>query len=208
MAAKQKIKEAEYFLDKVTEAITREDLLPNLSAFLSAARSIPEYLLEEFNSRLRLNIPLSDRLSIEIFWRKANRDQNKEALEFISTYDLELYALRNAPIGKLLFDKRNISIHRSNVPVRGQFKRGSHDNVPIGDSVSIEVRDRDGKIKMQSEPITPEVKPRLLTDEESTPPDSTKWYFDDQHDYDVVITCEKFLDLVRSFVATLENEFP
>lgn len=78
----------------------------------------------------------------------------------------------------------------------------------IGNGASIEVRDKDGNIKMTSEPIRPEMKPRVLTDEESTTPDSVKWYFVDYHKDDVVITCQKFLDLLRAFVDAIKDYSP
>ena len=62
MSAEDKIIYAEYFLEKIKDAKKREDLLPNLSAFLSETCSIPEYLLEDANVKFRLGIPLEHRL--------------------------------------------------------------------------------------------------------------------------------------------------
>jgi hypothetical protein len=205
MVVDQKIKESEFFLDKITEATTREDFIPNLSAFLSAARSIPDYLLEDYNSKLGLKIPLTRKLSIEAFGKRTNSQKNKIAKIFITAYKKQLGELRKDPIAKLLTEKRNISVHRSEVPVQGRIKRQLHETVSINDSVGVEVRDKDGNIKMTSKPARPASKPRVLTDEESTPPDSVKWYFVDYQNDDVVITCQKFLSLLRSFVVAVEE---
>jgi hypothetical protein len=157
MVVEQKIIESEYFLDKITEATTREDFIPNLSAFLCAARSIPDYLLEDYNSKLGLDIPLTEKLFVETFSKKADNQQNENAKNFITEYKEKLGVLKKDPIGKLLTEKRDISVHRSDVPVQGRFKREIRENVSISDSVSIEVRDKDGNIKMTSEPTRPEM---------------------------------------------------
>lgn len=207
MVADQKIEEAEYFLDKITQATTRKDFVPNLSAFLSATRSIPDYLLEDYNAKFGLNIRLNKKLYPRTFRRRATKEGNSIARKFIQKYNSQLNIIYEDPVGKLLTRKRNISIHRTAVPVQGKFERNIHETVSFNDSVSIEVRDKYGNLKMKSGP-KPEVKSKVQTDEESTPPDSVKWYFVDYQNDDVVITCEKFLVMVKSFVATLRDNFP
>lgn len=196
MVTEQKISEAEYFLDRIMEAAAREDFIPNLNAFLSAARSIPEYLLEDYNSKIALNIPLTEKLYLDTFRFEANRQRNQTAIDFITEYKSELDRLYVDPIGNLLTKKKNISIHRSDVAVKGEFEREKHETLYEDGNISIDVRDGYGNSKKRSGSTASEVKPRVLTDEESTPPDSVKWYFDDYQNDDVVIACEKFLDLL------------
>jgi hypothetical protein len=207
MVADQKIKEAEYFFDKITRATTREDFVPNLSAFLSATRSIPDYLLQDYNVKLGLNISIAKKLYPRTFRRRAIKERNLIARNFIQEYNSLLNSIYENPIGKLLTKKRNISIHRTDVPVRAGFKRKFEEIISFDDSVSIEVRDKHGHLKMRSGPIKQNVKSKVQTDEESVPPDSVKWYFDDYQNDDVVISCEKFLGLVKSFVATLSDKY-
>ncbi len=78
MVAEQKIEEAEYFLQKIKEATTRYDFVPNLSAFLSATRSIPDYLLEDYNVKLGVNVPLSQKLYPSDFRNKGKNNQNMQ----------------------------------------------------------------------------------------------------------------------------------
>jgi hypothetical protein len=185
MVAEQKIEEAECFLDKITQALTRKDFIPNLSAFLSATRSIPDYLLEDYNTKLGLNIPLTEKLYIDTFSDEAINQGNQIAQRFIIEYKTQLNNIYNDPLGKLLTTKRNISIHRTGVPIQGRFKRVIHETINISDSVSIEVRDKYGNLKMRSEPTKSEKKPELHMTE--TLPDNTllqnsdgvEWYFDD-----------------------------
>ena len=141
MVAEQKIAEAEYFLDKITQAFTRNDFIPNLSAFLSATRSIPDYLLEDYNTKLGLNIPLTEKLYVDIFSDEAVNQGNQIAQKFIKEYKTQLKNIYNDPLGKLLTTKRNISIHRTGVPIQGRFKRVIHETINISDSVSIKVRE-------------------------------------------------------------------
>ena len=171
MVAEQKIAEAEYFLDKITQAFTRNDFIPNLSAFLSATRSIPDYLLEDYNTKLGLNIPLTEKLYVDTFSDEAVNQGNQIAQKFIKEYKTQLKNIYNDPLGKLLTTKRNISIHRTGVPIQGRFKRVIHETINISDSVSIEVRDKYGNLKMRSEPTKSEKKPELQKNE--TLPDKT-----------------------------------
>ena len=83
MVAEQKIEESECFLDKITQALIRKDFIPNLSAFLSATRSIPDYLLEDYNTKLGLNIPLTEKLCIDTFSDEAINQGNQIAQRFI-----------------------------------------------------------------------------------------------------------------------------
>jgi hypothetical protein len=77
MIVDQKIVEADYFLDKITNATTREDFIPNLSAFLSSARSIVDYLLEDYNVKFGLQISLNDKLYPSTFKEMAKKKNNQ-----------------------------------------------------------------------------------------------------------------------------------
>lgn len=70
MTVEDKIIFAEYFLEKIKNAKNREDFLPNLSAFLSEACSIPEYLLEDANIKFSLGISLKDKI-LNVFSNRA-----------------------------------------------------------------------------------------------------------------------------------------
>ncbi len=82
MVAEQKIEESEYFLEKIEQAATRRDFIPNLSAIMSAMKSIPDYLLEDYNMKLGLNIPLTETLYLKDFRREAKNQSNRIAKNF------------------------------------------------------------------------------------------------------------------------------
>ena len=70
MTVYDKIRFAEYFLDKIKNAQNREDFLPNLAAFLSESRSIADYLLQDYNLKFDLGISLTKKLNHRIFKEK------------------------------------------------------------------------------------------------------------------------------------------
>ena len=203
MTVDDKIIFAEYFLNKIKDAEKREDFLPNLSAFLSETCSIPEYLLEDANVKFGLGIRLVDRL-LKHFSRKAVG--NQKAQKFFSTYNSEYKKLRKDPIGKLLINKRRISVHRKGEQVQANFARNLPETVNIHDSIAIEVRDKYGNLKMKSDsteqPITEEQEPTIKAT------DSVKWFFTDYNAKDVVEVCEEFLNLMKKFVNDLKIQFP
>jgi hypothetical protein len=98
-----KIKEAEYFLNKVKSSPFNDELYYLVSAFLSATRSIPDYLLEDYNIKFGLNIPLTDKLYPSIFRKKAKRQNNPAALSFLRDYNKEFSKLRRDPIANDCF---------------------------------------------------------------------------------------------------------
>lgn len=150
MVAEQKINEAEYFLQRITNAKDRTDFVPNLSAFMSSTRSIPDYFLEDYNTKLGLNIPLTKNLYPEDFRREAEKQNYIVAQKFIDKYDSEFQTLKNNVIGKLLLRKRNIEIHRTNVNVQAKFERRLVEVIHISYSLDVVARDKYGNIKNRS----------------------------------------------------------
>jgi len=53
---------------------------------LASLRSIVDYILEEYNQKIGLKIPLEDLLTPETFRRKANEMKNRNASRFIRAY--------------------------------------------------------------------------------------------------------------------------
>lgn len=210
MVAQQKVSEAEYFLNKITVAQDRYDFLPNLSAFMSATRSIPDYLLEDYNSTLGLGIPLTSKLYPKIFKAEAKKQNNPTAISFIAGYNCGLNNLYNDPIAGILFNKRNIVIHRKDVPVQAKFTRTVTDTIHVSDSVSVEVRDKDGNLKSSQsvEPNRTQAHPAQLQSGNTAPTDGVEWFFPDFKNDNVVVICNKFLDIVKNFVNGIKNKYP
>lgn len=211
MVAQEKISEAEYFLNKITIAQDRYDFLPNLSAFMSATRSIPDYLLEDYNTKLGLGISLTDKLYPSVFETEAKNQNNQTAINFIADYKTELANLYKDPVAGFLIDKRNIVVHRKNVPISAKFSRSVSDTIIISESISVEVRDKDGNLKSKSQSV-PQTQPQThqTTQSNPTPSDGVEWSFPAfTYSNDNVITiCIKFLDIIKKFVSDLQNKYP
>jgi ABC-type tungstate transport system permease subunit len=74
---------------------------PNLKAFLSTARGIPDYILEDYNNNFGLDIPLTDDsgqlqniLNPVTFRKEAKSKNNQEALKFIDFLVMNSKTLR------------------------------------------------------------------------------------------------------------------
>ena len=99
MSAKQHIKDAEYFLGLLRTKYSREEVRPLLTAFLVITKGISDYLLEEYNLKLKLNIPLSEKLTIKRFEYEAQKQNNHPALQFINYYKSEFSNIKRTPLG-------------------------------------------------------------------------------------------------------------
>jgi hypothetical protein len=144
------MKDAEYFLHILRDKYSRDELRPNLTAFLATSAGIVDYLLEDYNVKFGLNIPLDQ---ILFFWRfeeAAKKQNNQLALGFINFYKSEFNTLRNDPVGKLIFGKRNIVIHRTPTSLHGKFSVNIQESIHLDESVSIVKTDRNENIKQQS----------------------------------------------------------
>jgi hypothetical protein len=150
LTVRDQIKDAEYFLQLLRSKYSREEVRPILTAFLAIARSISDYLLEEYNTKLKLNIPLTEKLTITKFKKEAKKQTNQIALQFINFYSSKFASLRKNAIGSLIIDKRNIKIHRADTPLHGNFKVNLQDTISISESIKVVVYDRYGNIKQQS----------------------------------------------------------
>jgi hypothetical protein len=136
MVVDEKIEEAKYFLDKIKKATERKDFIPNLSAYLSATRSIPDYLLEDYNVKYGLKISLDKRLNKDIFEEVARRRNNPNAIAFIKGYNNNFKKLTRDKIAKLLLTKRNISVDRTDLPLQKNVSASIIENVGKRSAIS------------------------------------------------------------------------
>lgn len=207
MSAKQKLEEAEFYLHKLHElqslpqdADAQKALKHYLSAFLSASVSVPDYLLEDFNIKFCLNIPLSERRFRDKFEREARRTGNQTALGFIQWWRKQNGTLRRDPVGRVLIGKRHIEIHR--VQVKPDLvKITVKETLPITESVELKLFNKEGKL----------VETRKGAEQPAPRPKETEttfdWFFSEYPDEPVIIVCEKFLGKLTSLVSEAEQNF-
>jgi hypothetical protein len=211
LAVQQQIRDAEYFLEIIRIKHTHDEMRSNLKAFLSIARGISDYILEDYNNNFGLGIPLTDdsgqRQNIlypGTFRKEAKNKNNQEALKFIDFFDDEFKNLKNESVVKLLFEKRNIIIHRTDLSVRGEIQATITEKIQISESVSYIVRDKDGNIKEQSN--TKENKEEHAKPSEGTI--KTKWFFEDYPQREVPDISHSLLEKMKDFVKKIHEKFP
>ena len=213
MAVDQKITNAEYFLNKIRNITKREDVIPNISAFLSETTSIPDYLLEDYNLKYGLGIK---RMYKNTFIEQAIIQKNQGAIRFIIEYISKFNQLKKDPVVERLWHKRNVQVHSKNDALQANFSVNLSESVPVSDLVDIEVRDKDGNLKTKfgllnkiKSGVEKKIKSINELKKQSTTSSMTViWLFTDYKDRDVLDLCETYLKLMKTFVSDLKHEFP
>jgi len=202
MPATDKIEEAEFYLAKMRESYNHQkEFIYYLNAFLPALRSAPEYLLEEYNSKYNLGIPLTDWLDAVVFESRAKQINHKDALDFIKFWKDWMKTLTSDVAGSLLFTKRRLGVHR--IQTRPTLVKVTLTEViNIRTSVRIEKYDKEGKFIGASESKDEEPK---KTEEGSSRID---WFFKEYENEPIIVLCEKSLKNVKAFVDEAYSKFP
>lgn len=114
MEAKEKLEEARYFKDALRQTSQKPDEFNyNLSAFLSALKSVPDIMLYDFTEKFALGFTREDRLNDFVFRIVAGALNNDKALRFIEWWRQNLGELSRDP----MFHKRTIIVHRGYPPL-------------------------------------------------------------------------------------------
>jgi len=111
MGTRQKLKEVEYFLEKllVTDPEKSTELFQfNVSAFLSAWRSVLDIMLYDFALHYFPSLSLDDKIMPEGFKIASKAQNHEEALRFINWWDKKFNSLKNNPLNK----RRIMAVHR------------------------------------------------------------------------------------------------
>jgi hypothetical protein len=110
LTSRGKIEEAEYFLSRF-EQVPLDALKHEISAFLSAVRSVFDHMLEDY--RTTFDLGDMNRLSERAFRKRAIERHNERAIDFLKWYGERLSALRTNRDYGFLFRKRDHNIHRN-----------------------------------------------------------------------------------------------
>jgi hypothetical protein len=117
---KQKLLEAKYFLERMTENQAERDVFKyNLSAFLAAFRSVTMIMQEEFN----------------------------KVSGFVDWYQVQQEKMKADDKMKLLNTKRTRTIHQQPVQPRAQVNKSIHEHVTISERVSVILTHADGTVE-------------------------------------------------------------
>ncbi len=183
------------------DADAEKEIQDCLDALLSDFVSVPEYLLQDFNLKFGLNIPLTEKSFRQKFQSKAKRTGNQTALQFFSWWGKQFDLLREDPIGGLLIGKRNIARHRTQV-ILDLTKIAVRLTIPVPKiSYKVELF-QDGKLletSRSAEQLAPSPKKTEIT---------SGRFFSEYPDESIVTVCEKFLAKLINFVSAAEQKFP
>ena len=177
MSKKAKIKEAEDFLARMKEEQdNREHFVHSLSAFLSAARSVLQYALNEVDPK-----------------------ENPSAKPGAKTWYDDL--MSSGRILKFFKCKRDINIHDEPVKPSAHFQATFTEKAGTSESFSIVRRDKDGKIisEYSSEESKPE--PEKQEKQETSIVQEVRYKFSDwTGDEDVLTLCESYIQELEKVV--------
>ena len=180
MHVQWKYDEAEYFLEMMKENIEdRQKFRYNLSAFVSAARTITFVLQKEFSKNPKFNK-----------WYPEKQMQMSRDKHF-----------------KFFNDKRNNIIHKEGtIYTRAEISKTI--NLSMAASVSFEVIviKADGTIENEKHSELP-VKPKLTPKPNDT--EETKWFFKDwsEPDEDVIALCARYIKELKIIVEEAASKF-
>ena len=109
MDTRNKLKEVQYFLEALVQTQNSpEQFYYNLSAFLSAWRSVLDVMLYDFVEHYRIGLTREDRMSPNDFELAARILNKKDALRFIRWWRQKLGVLSLNP----LWNMRHVIVHR------------------------------------------------------------------------------------------------
>ena len=195
--AREKLRETKYFLDRMRE--TQQDRDPfkyNLSAFLSAARSVRYVMLAEYGKSPGFMMWWNSKKE----WVKPKESKGEELADIADP-------IRAANV---FFDEtRDKIIHIRGIDPRAHIEVGITASVRVTDSVVAQVIHADGTLGERRESRETEQEPPASSAE---PTRKWRWYFEDLppsvEEKDVVTLSEEHVARLESFLSEGESVLP
>lgn len=211
MTVSDTIEKAERWLSKLSIAYEKRDQteINDLSSMLLIIiRSIPEHLLEDFNQKFGLGIPLDNRKFHDEF-KKRSAGQSKQ---FFYWYNDELKKYRYDSKLKILMNKRNIEMHRklqkpeiTGLRVKETMTSFSHITIIPAEATDDEIRIIKEKANIEIEKKA--VQKRKEMSERYPTKIIVDYYFNDLPDINVLESSKLFLDAMKLMVKTAYEKF-
>lgn len=200
-----KVKESEFFLQKIKEYYRTQDVDYYLSAFLSSSRSIPYHLMQDYEQKFSFNIPMEEKEFEKIFRQKTIG--NPTAEKFLTLYDRKITEINNDEIGRYMWIKRNVTVHRSNQKVDGT-------QLEVAESISEFAIVGCFDLNMTEEARQKEIERLRNTKQEEIkpkepPPVRVSLLFQISNKFvKVEDACERFISLMKNVVSDIKTQFP
>lgn len=200
MYATEKLDEAKYHLNRMEEFYLKDDKIfkYELNAFLASIRSVPDILLQDYNEKFSLGIDLNEKLYPEAFEERAKQQNNVQAIQFYNWWKKKMYEIKSDKIVSMLFEKRNISVHRKSIEP-DLIKLEVFDTITVSDSVTFTICDKEGHVISESKSVEKPQETKKL--EES----KTNLFFSDYPQENVLEVCRKLVHIMEKFVEEAEK---
>jgi len=199
LEAKYKLAEARYFLDQLKDLKNKPDeFMHNLSAFLSAWRSVLDVLLYDYAEKY-FGWSREDKLNQRDFEVAAKASGIRDARNFIQWYKKQIQLLSGNPLAK----KRVVIVHRGRPKVTKTYRLYLVETIAMQESIALELL----KQKLPGAAIIAE--PSF--GDESKRPDFvarlTDVFFEDYKSKEIGKVCEEAYELVKEIVEEAEKTF-
>lgn len=208
MTVETKIAEAERWFKKIEQAYPNErtELQDNVNAFLNAINSIPDHLLEDYNVKFGLAIPLNTMSFRKEFDSKVSKSNNQTLLSFYLWFKIKRkFVEKRDKICAILSHKRHVNIHRFTTGPTINSMR-FHFSVPITNpEPQLPMYLKSGRVfKINSK--KPKIKKTTIT----LTPDSSSLdiYFQELEEVNVRDACKHILDSMKNLVSESHQKFP
>lgn len=199
LEAKYKLAEAHYFLHGVKSLKSKPDeFMYNLSAFLSAWRSVLDVLLYDYAKKY-FGWRRDARFDVRDFEIAVRVSGNGSALSFIEWYRKTIHSLSGNPLWK----KRTVIVHRGRPEVTRTYYLYFVETVAVRGSLSIETSRQDipGAIPPEE---------AIFVEEDEKRDDSEKSvevFFEDCKNKEIDDICEEAFEQMEKIVNEAENTF-
>jgi len=208
--AENKLQEAQYFLEQMrTHSEGTIEFMYNLSAFLSASRSIMDVLLYDYGIKYGL-FTINDRVYPSDFQRLAQG--NSTVASFYTWWTQKRDYLAVDPIGGFLSEKRRIVVHRGRPAMAWSLILA--ETISFHSRVSVTPPSRPaGSSTPNAIDVTSTTSTSFGSSVASPPTVSTSrhsviGYFADYPSDSVIDICEKYVHMLNSIVTEARTQFP
>lgn len=210
MGVEDKINESDFFLKKIEYEIKNDNEIEAkyyFSAFLSAARSIIDFLFSDLSEKYGLDIDLDSNLT-HGFIKKAKDTNNLEAIEFNKNFWKKFEILTKDKICSIMLNNRKINTHRKTVPPR----TAAYTLLPEVDEkigyLRIETNSiaADKKIKTESKKFFKEMAKEIPSSLIPTVNKNTIWVLENTN-YELINSCNHFISFIKKFVLEIQNDW-
>ena len=209
MTVETKIAEVERWLKKIEQSYPNErlELRDNVNAFLSAINSIPDHLLEDYNIKFNLAIPLNTTSFRREFTHRVKQSNDPALEKFYSWFETKRkFIEQEDEICKILSQKRHVNTHRFTTGPTINSMRWHFVMPPDNpEYYQIPAHPKSSRVfKIHSKKPRRIVKTIPLIQESS----QLDLYFEELTDVNVKDACKHMLDTMKNLITESHQKFP